>query len=191
MDNIEANGSLNNDKLLRALLQVRNTPDPDCNISPAEILFGRPIRDAFSFINRKPKYDNPNIRSVWKETWASKERALKARFSRSQEDLNMHTRALTPLSVGDKVFIQNQHGPHPNKWDRTGLVVEVGNFDQYRIKVDGSGRLTLRNRRFLRKYTPASTIIESGRSHLTNTSNLDLPVPESDKFRMPEMCNVR
>ena len=188
MDNIEANGSLNNDKLLRALLQVRNTPDPDCNISPAEILFGRPIRDAFSFINRKPKYDNPNIRSVWKEAWASKERALKARFSRSQEDLNMHTRALTPLSVGDKVFIQNQHGPHPNKWDRTGLVVEVGNFDQYRIKVDGSGRLTLRNRRFLRKYTPASTIIESGRSHLTDTSNLDLPVPESDKFRMPEMC---
>ena len=110
-----------------------------------------------------------------------------ARFSRSQEDLNIHRRALTPLSVGDKVFIQNQHGTHPNKWNRTGLVVEIGNFDQNRIRVDGSGRLTLRNRRFLRQYTPASTIIESGRSHSTGKSNPDHPAAESDKFTMSEM----
>ena len=74
-----------------------------------------------------------------KEAWASKEKALKARFSRSQEDLNIYTRALTPLSVGDKVFSSKiSMGPHPNKWDRTGLVFEIGNFDQYRIKVDTS-----------------------------------------------------
>ena len=62
MENISASGSLNNDKLLRALLQVRNTPDPDCNLSPAQVIFGRPIRDAFSFMNRIPKFDNVNIR---------------------------------------------------------------------------------------------------------------------------------
>ena len=50
--------------------------------------------------------------------------------------------------------IQNQVGPHPTKWDRTGIVVEVRQFDQYVVRVDGSGRVTLRNRKFLRKYTP-------------------------------------
>ena len=44
--------------------------------------------------------------------------------------------------------------PHPNKWDKTGIVVEVRQFDQYVIRVDGSGRVTLRNRRHLRKYVP-------------------------------------
>ena len=33
MSNIGPNGSLNSDKFIRALLQLRNTPDPDCNLS--------------------------------------------------------------------------------------------------------------------------------------------------------------
>ena len=74
------------------------------------------------------------------------------------------------------VFIQNQRGPHPTNWDAPGvhgctdtagpayvgikininIVMDVGQHDQYVVKVDGSGRLTTRNRRFLRKYTPAT-----------------------------------
>ena len=50
--------------------------------------------------------------------------------------------------------IQNQTGPHPNKWDRTGIVIEVRQFHQYLIRIDGSGRQTLRNRKFLRKFIP-------------------------------------
>ena len=42
------------------------------------------------------------------------------------------------------------------KWDITGVVAEIGDHDQYVIRVDGSGRMTLRNRRFLRKITPFS-----------------------------------
>ena len=45
-DNIGEDGSLNNDKMVRALLQQRNTPDRDCKLSPAEVLFGRDLRDA-------------------------------------------------------------------------------------------------------------------------------------------------
>ena len=40
------------------------------------------------------------------------------------------------------------------KLDRTGVVIEVRQFDQYAIRTDGSGRITLRNRKFLRKYLP-------------------------------------
>ena len=59
-----------------------------------------------------------------------------------------HTRFLPPLSVGDHVRIQNQVGNHPNKWDKTGVVVEAHQYHQYVIRVDGSG-ITIRNRKFL------------------------------------------
>ena len=47
MDNINPNGSLNNDNFMRAMLQARNTPEPDCNVSPAEVVFGRPMMKLF------------------------------------------------------------------------------------------------------------------------------------------------
>ena len=70
------------------------------------------------------------------------------------ERLSEHTRSLPPLAVGDTVRIQNQVGPNPTKWDKTGFIIEVRQFDQYVVRVDGSGRVTLRNRKFLRKYIP-------------------------------------
>ena len=96
---------------------------------------------------------------------------------RSAEKLCEHTRRLPPLAMGDTVRIQNQTGNHPLKWDKTGRVVEVRQFDQYLVRVDESGRTTLRNRKFLRKYSavydatpptqlpvrrPVPTIIEQG-----------------------------
>ena len=39
-----------------------------------------------------------------------------------------------------------------------GSVIETRQFDQYVIKMDGSGRVTLRNRKFLRKYIPVKNI---------------------------------
>ena len=51
--------------------------------------------------------------------------------------------------------VQNQTGNHPTKWDRTGTIVEVRQFHQYLVRMDGSGRLSLRNRKFLRKYVPS------------------------------------
>ena len=71
---------------------------------------------------------------------------------RNAERLTEHTVRLQPFNVGDRVSIQNQTGNHSLRWDRTGLVIEVKQFDQYAVKVDGSGRVTLRNRKFLRKY---------------------------------------
>ena len=145
MDNIGPNGSLNNDNFLGAILQVRNAPDPDCNISPAEMLFGRPLRDAFSFVNRLSKFENPTIRPTWRQAWSCKEEAMN----------------LPPLKQGDKVFVQNQMGSHPTKWDASGTVMDAGQHDQYTVKIDGTGRVTLRNRRFLRKFTPATLDITS------------------------------
>ena len=158
--NLGPTGTLDSDRFLRALLQLRNTPDPDCDLSPAQILFGRPIRDSLAFVNRLDKFSNPHIRPLWREAWANKEEALRTRFTKSAERLNKHAKSLPLLKVGDKCFIQNQVGNFRTKWDRTGSVTEVRSHDQYVMKVDGSGRLTKRNRRFLRAFTPASTAID-------------------------------
>ena len=78
------------------------------------------------------------------------------RHMKMSERLSEHTKHLPPLAVGEHVRIQNQIGPNPTKWDKTGQVIEVRQFDQYVIRLDGSGRVTLRNRKFLRKFEPVN-----------------------------------
>ena len=86
---------------------------------------------------------------------------------KAAERWSEHTQHLYPLKVGDTVRIQNQRGPFPTKWDKTGCVVEVRQFDQYVVRVDGSGRVMLRNRKFLRKYMPIQPCVQP-RSILTD-----------------------
>ena len=131
------------------MLQYRKTPDRGTHLSPAMCVFGRSIRD---FIPIHPgKYSH---HKTWRETLANREEALRNRHMRICERLSEHTRHLPALIIGDCVMIQNQTGHYPNKWDNTGIVIEVRQFDQYVVRVDGSGRVTLRNRKFLRKYVP-------------------------------------
>ena len=148
-NNTGGKGDLDTDAVQRAVLQYRNTPDPDTKISPAMCVFGRMIRD---FIPVIPGKYLPH--DTWRDTQRAREDALRKRHIKKHEYWSEHTRRMPALTVGVYVRIQNQTGQHPNKWDRTGTVVEVKQHDQYQVKVDGSGRITLRNRRFLRKFTP-------------------------------------
>ena len=149
MDNTTSTGSLDIDKFQRAMLTYRNSIDPDTKASPALILFGRPIRDAIPIL--MGRY-SPH--ETWKELMSHRELALAKRHSREHEKWSEHTRKLPPLRVGDHVFLQNLTGNHPRRWDRTGTVVEVKQFHQYVVRVDGTGRVTLRNRQHLRKFIP-------------------------------------
>merc|ERR1711940_507294 len=58
------------------------------------------------------------------------------------------------LEVGTPVSIQNQSGNNPNKWDKTGVILENKPHSQVLIRVDGSRRVTTRNRRFVRPLDP-------------------------------------
>lgn len=163
-NNVSLNGEVNTDAFTQAILQFRNTPDPENHISPAEIVFGRPLRDCLPVKPDSQIFTNDNVRPIWIELWKKREDTLRTRFARQTEALATKTRKLPPLQIGDNCRIQNQHGQSPKKWDRTGKVVEVKDNDQYTIKVDGSGRLTLRNRRYLRKI---NLLVEQQRPRLS------------------------
>ena len=67
MDNVSANGKLDNDGIVRALLTYRNTPDPVCKLSPAEILLRRPLRDTLPIIRKDiMSFNNPQISNHWR-----------------------------------------------------------------------------------------------------------------------------
>ena len=66
------------------------------------------------------------------------------------------------------------------KWYRTGTVVETCGHDQYLIRVDGSGRITKRNRQFLRAFKPASSSINQKHSIVVKSAPESKVVKENE-----------
>ena len=169
MHNTTPSGSLNLDAFQRAMLIYRNSIDPETRTSPAMTIFGHSIRDPIPAPIGK-YCPHP----TWRETLVNREKALAKRHIREKEKWDQHTRSLTPLEIGDHVFIQNMMGNHPLRRERTGIVLESKPHNQYLIKVNRQGRTTIRNRRHLRKFTP---FLRSGTSHLTGTAPTSSPSP--------------
>lgn len=92
--NTGPSGSLDTDRFLHAMMQFRNTPDQDCDLLPVQIVFGKPIRNAFAFASHLEKFTNKNIQPLWRDVWAKKEDALCERFHHSTERRNEHTHTL-------------------------------------------------------------------------------------------------
>ena len=116
-----------------------------------------------------------------------KERALRTRAVKNIEALGKHSKDLPPLKNGDRVFMQNQTGNHPKKWDRTGTITECLQHNQYSVVNDQSGKLTLRNRQFLRKYVPTAKNVLLG-IPLINSGDVTEPTqpPSQTKTTIPD-----
>ena len=119
-----------------ALLTYRNTPDRETQRSPDQILYGRQLKDTLPCSPDKLK-----IRPEWILTAEMRERALAKRHLSRHTDFLSKSSPLKPLEVGSTVQVQNQRGPHANKLDLSGTVVESQPFDSYPARV-GSRRET-------------------------------------------------
>ena len=77
MNSTDANGNLDTDAVIRGMLQIRNTPESDTGLSPAQILLGRKLRDSLPVIPPIPHkttvFDQYSpISAAWKDTWEAK-----------------------------------------------------------------------------------------------------------------------
>ena len=145
-DNTASSGSLSCDRFSRAILEYRNTPCRDLGVSPSNILFGRNLKDHLPATTESLK-----VRKEWRFDREMREQALAVKFAEIEKSLGGGARDLPDLKIGDMVQIQNQKGNDPKRWSKSGKIIERLDFGQYLVKVDGSGRVTRRNRRFLRK----------------------------------------
>ena len=146
MENMDSQGDLDTDTFGRAMLEYRNTPNPETRLSPAQVVFGRNVRD---FIPVLPYKYEP--RQEWSLLQEDRERAFARKLYNDGTKLAMGTRKMPPLAVGDKVLVQNQTGRAPNKWDKSGVIVECKPHNQVNVMMDGSRKVSLRNRQFVRK----------------------------------------
>ena len=186
MSNISPSGSLDVDSFHRGILSYRNTIDPVTKFSPALAVFGRQVRDGLPVL---PGKYNPH--NTWKELLEHREKAMAQRQVVQHEAWSEHTKTLPPLPVGAKVFIQNQVGNHPRRWERTGKVVEAKDHDQYIVRVDGTGRVTLRNRKFLRSFTPITRIPPTQTSQpITPSPPVDSATPTKEIMRSQSLTRT-
>ena len=148
-DNIDSYGRLCEDRAAMSLLTHRNTPVQGLDMSPAMMLYGRVIKDHLPALQEKYR-----IHKRWSEISRYREMAMAKRHIANEKYYNPHSRPLRELEIGQSVQIQNQIGSYPRRWTKTGRVVERLGNRQYHIRVDGSNRVTRRNRRFLREIDP-------------------------------------
>ena len=116
-------------------------------------MFGRNVRN---FIPVLPSKYEP------RQEWSLRERAFAKKLYNDGTKLAIGTRKVPPLSVGGKVLVQNQTGRAPNKWDKYWVIVECKPHNQVNVMMDGSRKVSLRNRQFVRKIDIPFPVASSG-----------------------------
>ena len=101
-DNVGPDSSLDTDRFMRAIMQFRNTPMQDCRQSPAQMVFGRQMRDFLP--NLTHKYEPAKD---WTVTQEFRERTLANKRESDDVKWRQNTRDLETLEVGTPVSIQN------------------------------------------------------------------------------------
>ncbi|XP_076028441.1 uncharacterized protein LOC143017536 [Oratosquilla oratoria] len=136
---VAPNGEIrHSDAFHRGLLEIRNTPNPDGR-SPAQVLFGRPLRSCVPAHSR-------SFAPEWQAATAECEQKAAARMEATIKQYDSHAKPLPQLSVGATVRIQD---PTSRRWSKVGHIMGQGRTRDYLIKT-ASGSVLWRNRKFLR-----------------------------------------
>ncbi|KAA3672551.1 uncharacterized protein DEA37_0012518, partial [Paragonimus westermani] len=138
-----------------ALLEHRNTPSADIDLSPAQRLMGRRARTQIPLAE-----DRPALQTV---TWDTVRKRLKQRMERERQVYNKETHELPRLDEGDTVWIQ-PFGMGSDRW-APGIVEGRDGERFYVVRVNHG---TLRRKRVhLRKQETTNT--SSGAAESSST----------------------
>ena len=160
---------LDGDKLCRALLQYRNTPSVKDGLSPAHKLFERPIQDTL------PAHTSSFTLITQLQQDQARAKAGKVQ-QQATKYYNRNTCPLPDIRLQSQVTLQN---PRTKLWDIYGEVIAIGPYRQYTIKTL-SGKILIRNRRFIRRRVPLSSLPQPApvvQSQEQQSSQIDLSLP--------------
>ena len=147
------NRSVKLNVMCRALLQYRNTPSRKDGQSPTQKQYGKPIQDTL------PAHQC-SLSPEWQRSTLETEQLAEHTLAQAELYYNSHAQELQDIQLGSTVALQN---PRTKLWDIYGTVVNVSPHRRYSVKTQ-SGRVLVRNRRFLRHRAPAS-LCTSGRNN--------------------------
>ena len=125
---------LDHEEWTRAFLVYVNTPKRPLNLTPAQLLFGRDIRDGIT---------------LTQDQLTPTHQAAILRRAKAIEDHQLSTSKpdrLPQLPVGQRVAVQDAA---TKRWTRYGQIIEQTRRRGYRVKLD-SGAVMWRNRKFLK-----------------------------------------
>ena len=121
-DFVKADG-LFSDRFYQGILQYRNSPQQDVRLSPAQIVFGRQIKDFLPVMGYK--YE------PWQE-WClirnEREKGLSKRYEVDGKRLAEYTRDFKEVPFGTDVAVQNQNGKNGIKLERWLLLLFITTF---------------------------------------------------------------
>ena len=138
-------GNIGIDAFREAIIEFRNTPRQH-GLSPAQLVFGRPMRSHAVTHYR-----------LFKKEWQRKIEDVDMEAARlrakSKAYYDERTKPLAALDVGTVVRVQH---PVSHRWDEIAEVIEKKHSGRSYVVRTESGRVFLRNRRFLRLfYSPS------------------------------------
>ena len=153
-----SSGTFDADKFGKGLLLYRNAPHSGGR-SPAQAVFGKPIRDCLPAHRR-------SFAAEWQKSSDLLEKRERSSVALRAEHYNRRAHPLPELQAGTHVLIQH---PVTKCWATPGIIVETGPNRDYLVKTT-AGRIFRRNRRFLRRRiavapAPAPRIIRHSPSH--------------------------
>ena len=156
----KTSADIHGDPFLRGLLELRNTPSKASGQSPAQILFGHPIRSLVPINQRAFAPKLQRLRDLVDK--------LAIRRAKVKDQYDQRAHPLRPLTLGSRVRIQD---PVTSRWNRTGTVVERRRGRSYLITTP-SGKTFQRTRAVLRPVTQ-STVDSFGDKELTGVNMCD------------------
>ena len=127
------------------------------------------------------------ISSQWQSFIRNREKSLAQDKLHSKTYYDSHqVKNHDPLTVGQQVACQNTRS---RRWDRTGLIIEVCDFRQYKVKINGSGRISLRNRVHLKPLLHIKPYLQVVPGSRNKQNNVTSSKRESDKGSTTEATN--
>ena len=172
---------IDNDQVAKALLQYRNTPLPYIKLSPTQHLLYRNLCDHIP-MNEKHYY----LHQEWLSTATKYEKVLSKKHKDILDQDHQSWKELPEIPVGSSVLIHEPKNRGIHLWIKLGIVVDILPNQQYRIKCNHSGKITLRNRQFIKlieQQTPSPTM-SPGNNNVKPHQDVS---PQQNNLRQPEI----